>query len=160
MKPYLTIALAAVLTAGCASLDVPPLPPIVAQTPPDAPMAPVTALRPFDDIVIPGGLTYQPSRSTIIESPVAKSARLVYVGTLPADMLRDKMRIGLEGNAWRHITTTTSPDLGTILLFEKDSGSLQVIVRDVAPYSELHLVVSRAVPRPAGSALPAAAVTR
>src|SRR3954469_25880641 len=154
MKPSLPIALAAVLTAGCASLDLPPLPQLVTNTPANAPMTPVTAVRDFDDIVVPGGLVYQHTRSTVIESPVARSARLIYVGTLPAETLRQRMRVGLEGNAWRHVTSSTSPDLGSMQLYEKDASSLQVVVREVnAPYTELHLIVSRAVGRAAGEAL-------
>ena len=149
-----------VLAAGCASLEIPPLPPIVTQTPPNAPLTTVPALRPFEDILIPGGLVYQHSRSTIIESPVAKSAQLVYVGTLPVDLLRDRMRAGLEDTGWRHITSSTSPELGTTQLFEKDGGSLQVIVREATPFTELHLIVSRAVGRAAGEALPAAVRSR
>ena len=35
-------------------------------------------LRQFDDIPLPGGLTYQPERSVVIESPTLKAAQLVY----------------------------------------------------------------------------------
>jgi hypothetical protein len=161
MKPYLPITLAAMLTAGCASFDLPPLPQLGTQTPPNAPMTPVTAVRDFDDIVVPGGLVYQHTRSTVIESPVARSARLIYVGTLPVETLRERMRTGLEGNAWRHVTSSTSPELGSMQLYEKDGSSLQVVVREInAPYTELHLIVSRAVGRAAGEAFPAAARTR
>jgi hypothetical protein len=46
-------------------------------------------------------------------------------------------------------------------LYEKDGSSLQVVVREInAPYTELHLIVSRVVGRAAGEALPAAARTR
>jgi hypothetical protein len=161
MKPYLPLALVAVLTAGCASFQLPPLPPLVAQTPTDAPMTPVTAVKEFDDIVVPGGLVYQPTRSTVIESPVARSARLIYVGTLPAEILRARMRAGLEGTGWNLVNSATSPELGSMQLFEKDGGSLQVVVREInAPYTELHLIVSRTVARAAGVALPAAAESR
>ena len=158
MKPYLPLPLIAALTAGCASFDLPPLPQLVPQTPANAPMTTVTAVLQFDDIVVPGGLVYQHGRSTIIESPVAKSARLIYVGTLPVDQMSDRMRTGLEEHGWRHLTSATSPELGSIQLYQKDGGSLQVIVREInAPYTELHLIVSRAVGRAAGEALPAAA---
>jgi hypothetical protein len=159
MKPYLPLMLTVVLAAGCASLDLPPLPQLVTQTPPDAPMTSVTVVKEFDDILIPGGLVYQPTRSTVIESSAAKSARLIYVGTLPVERLRDRMRIGLEGNAWRHVNSMTSPDLGSIQLYEKDGSSLQVVIREInAPYTELHLIVSRVVGR--GDALPTSARSR
>jgi len=59
------------------------------------------------------------------------------------------------------VTSSTSPELGSMQLFEKDASSLQVVVREInAPYTELHLIVSRAVGRTAGEALPAAARTR
>jgi hypothetical protein len=161
MKPYLLCPFAVLLMAGCASLELPPLPQVVTQTPANAPLTTVPALRPFEDILIPGGLVYQQSRSTIIESPVAKSARLVYVGTLPLDLLRDRVRAGLEDNGWRHITSSSSPDLGTTQMYEKDGASLQVVVREsTAPYTELHLIVSRAVGRTGGQALPASAPLR
>lgn len=158
MKPWVLCPVAVLLLTGCASLELPPLPTVVTQTPANAPLTTVPALRPFEDILIPGGLVYQQSRSTVIESPVAKSARLVYVGTMPLDLLRNRVRAGLEDTGWRHVTSMTSPELGSSEVYEKDGGSLQVIVREAtAPYTELHLIVSRAVGRYSGQALPTAA---
>ena len=38
----------------------------------------------FEDIPVPKGLTYLAAKSTIIESPTVKAARLVYRGRLEA----------------------------------------------------------------------------
>ena len=54
----------------------------------------------FEDIPVPKGLSYQPSKSTIIESPTVKAARLVYRGRLEVDSLSVAMRTTLEANAW------------------------------------------------------------
>jgi hypothetical protein len=52
----------------------------------------------FEDIPVANGLTYQPSKSTIIESPTVKAARLVYRGRVDVDSLAGSMRTALEAN--------------------------------------------------------------
>jgi hypothetical protein len=69
----------------------------------------ITTKRPtrseFEDIPVPNGLTYQPSKSTIIESPTVKAAWLVYRGRVEVDSLAVVMRTMLEATGWRHIST-------------------------------------------------------
>jgi len=61
----------------------------------------------FDDVPLPRGLTYQPQRSVVIESPSVKAAKLVYRGRLEPESLGLAMRTLLESNGWRHVSTTT-----------------------------------------------------
>jgi hypothetical protein len=159
MRPHLPLALAAVLAAGCASFEMPRLPSLPQLgSPPTSPMA---SVREFADIPVPSRLIYQHTRSTIIESPVSSSARLVYMGTIAAEELRVQMRAGLEANGWRHVNSATSPELGSIQLYEKEGSSLQVIVREgTAPYTELHLIASRAAAAARSQVMPTATGTR
>src|SRR5206468_480583 len=46
----------------------------------------------FDDVPLPRGLTYQPQRSVVIESPSVKAAKLVYRGRLEPESLGLAMR--------------------------------------------------------------------
>src|SRR2546422_3626587 len=62
----------------------------------------------FDDVPLPTGLTYQPQRSVVIESPSVKAAKLVYRGRLEPASLGLVMRAMLESNGWRHVNTTTA----------------------------------------------------
>ena len=55
----------------------------------------------FEDIPVPKGLSYQADKSTIIESPTVKAARLVYRGRLEVDSLASAMRTTLEANGVR-----------------------------------------------------------
>src|SRR5713226_8122967 len=61
----------------------------------------------FEDIPVPKGLTYLADKSTIIESPTVKAARLVYRGRLEAASLgaarRSKPTAGVTSapRAWR-----------------------------------------------------------
>src|SRR5256885_12327398 len=66
----------------------------------------------FEDIPVPKGLTYQASKSTIIESPTVKAARLVYRGRLEVESLAVAMRTTLEANSWRHVSSTSAGDHG------------------------------------------------
>ena len=76
IQRFVTALLVLLFTAGCAS-------------------APPKAVRSeFEDIPVPKGLSYQADKSTIIESPTVKAARLVYRGRLEVDSLA---YLSLEG---------------------------------------------------------------
>ena len=82
----------------------------------------------FEDVPVPKGLVYQPSKSLIIESPNAKAARLVYRGRIASDTLRLATRANLEANGWRHVSTSTNADRWTVQVYEKAGNSLQVAI--------------------------------
>src|SRR2546429_7672407 len=81
----------------------------------------------FEDIPVPRGLTYLPDKSTIIESPTVKAARLVYRGRLEPSSLAVALRATLEANGWRHVSTT-SVERGITQGYEKAGSSLEVLV--------------------------------
>src|SRR4029434_6277845 len=92
IQRFATALLVLAFTAGCAS-------------------APPKAVRSeFEDIPVPKGLSYQPDKSTIIESPTVKAARLVYRGRLEVDSLATAMRTTLEANGWRHVSSHPGSD--------------------------------------------------
>ncbi|MEK7879168.1 MAG: hypothetical protein AAB285_04850, partial [candidate division NC10 bacterium] len=89
-----SLALVAVI-AGCAS-------------------APPRAVRSeFEDIPVPKGLTLDEGKTTIIESPNVKAARLIYKGRIEPASLATAFRTTLEANGWRFISTTTFSPQGT-----------------------------------------------
>ncbi|HKQ64902.1 MAG TPA: hypothetical protein VJZ73_07840 [Methylomirabilota bacterium] len=114
------------LTAGCATTS------------------PKAARSEFEDIPVPKGLTYQPSKSTIIESPTVKAARLVYRGRLEVESLGIAMRTTLEANGWRHVSTTSAGDHGVTQVYEKSQSSLEVRLLDGWWYTFVELTASRA----------------
>jgi hypothetical protein len=114
------------LTAGCATTS------------------PKAARSEFEDIPVPKGLTYQPSKSTIIESPTVKAARLVYRGRLEVDSLSIAMRTTLEANGWRHVSSTSAADHGVTQVYEKAQSSLEVRLLDGWWYTFVELTASRA----------------
>jgi len=114
------------LTAGCATTS------------------PKAARSEFEDIPVPKGLTYQPSKSTIIESPTVKAARLVYRGRLEVESLSVAMRTTLEANGWRHVSTTSAGDHGVTQVYEKSQSSLEVRLLDGWWYTFVELTASRA----------------
>jgi len=120
-----TAFLVLALTAGCAT----------------------TSSRPtrseFEDIPVPKGLAYQPSKSTIIESPTVKAARLVYRGRLEVDSLAVAMRTTLEANAWRHVSSTSAAEHGITQVYEKSGSSLEVRLLDGWWYTFVELTASR-----------------
>jgi hypothetical protein len=107
-----TIGIVALLAAGCVT----------------------TSSRPprseFADISVPRGMTYQADQSTVIESPTVKAARLVYRGRLEPVSLGQAMRATLEANGWRFVSTTSTPSMGTLQIYEKDGNSLQVRIHE------------------------------
>ena len=98
----------------------------------------------FEDIPVPKGLTYQPSKSTVIESPSVKAARLVYRGRLEVDSLSVAMRTTLEANAWRHVSSTSAAEHGVTQVYEKTGSSLEVRLIDGWWFTFVELTASRA----------------
>ena len=98
----------------------------------------------FEDIPVPKGLTYQASKSTVIESPSVKAARLVYRGRLEVDSLSVAMRTTLEANGWRHVSSTATADHGITQVYEKSGSSLEVHLIDGWWYTFVELTASRA----------------
>ena len=103
----------------------------------------------FEDIPVPKGLTYEPDRSTIIESPQVKAARLVYRGRIEIESLAAAMRTTLESNGWRNVSSTMTSRSGTTQVYEKGGNSVQVQMWEGLWYTYVELTASRAtqVPR-------------
>jgi hypothetical protein len=120
------VVMIAVVLAACAS----------------APPRPVRSE--FEDIPVPRGLTYEAERSTIIESPQVKAARLVYRGRIEIESLAAAMRTTLEGNGWRNVSSTTTARHGTTQVYEKAGNSLQVLLWEGLWYTYVELTASRA----------------
>lgn len=99
----------------------------------------------FEDIPVPKGLTYEPDRSTIIESPQVKAARLVYRGRIEIESLAGAMRSTLEGNGWRNVSSTTTSRHGTTQVYEKAGNSVQVVLWEGLWYTYVELTASRAL---------------
>ncbi len=97
----------------------------------------------FEDIPVPKGLTYQPSKSTVIESPSVKAARLVYRGRLEVDSLSVAMRTTLEANGWRSVSSTSTADHGITQVYEKSGSSLEVHLIDGWWYTYVEMTVTR-----------------
>jgi hypothetical protein len=100
---------------------------------------------PFDDIPLPTGLTYQPDRSVLIESPAIKAGQFVYRGRLEPDSLADVMRARAEANGWRPVSRTTTASDGTWQVYEKDGNALEVHIYEELWYT--YLAVSTAETR-------------
>src|SRR3989304_7931519 len=66
----------------------------------------------FEDIPVPKGLTLDINKSTIIESPTVKAARMFYKGRIEPDSLATAFRTTLEANGWRHLSSPTSSGKG------------------------------------------------
>src|SRR5882724_9360044 len=109
--------------------------------------ATTTAPRPqFPDIPLPTGLTYQPDRSVVIESPSVKAAQLVYRGRLEPVSLGDAMRTQLEANGWRSVSRTTTTTDGTRQVYEKDGNALEVHIDEGLWYTYLTISASETLP--------------
>jgi hypothetical protein len=100
----------------------------------------------FEDIPVPRGLTIVTDRTTVIESPNVKAARLVYRGRIEPGSLAAAMRSTLEANGWRHVSSTRSAQHGAMQVYEKDGNSLQVQVWEGLWYTYIELTASRAAP--------------
>jgi hypothetical protein len=99
----------------------------------------------FEDIPVPKGLTYQPGKSTVIESPTVKAARLVYRGRLEVESLSAAMRTTLEANGWRHVSSTSAADHGVTQVYEKAGSSLEVRLLDGWWYTFVEMTASRSL---------------
>ncbi len=97
----------------------------------------------FEDIPVPKGLTYQADKSTIIESPTVKAARLVYRSRLEVASLSDAMRTTLQANGWRYVSSTSADDVAT-QVYEKSGSSLEVRLIDSWWFTYVELTASRA----------------
>ena len=105
----------------------------------------------FEDIPVPKGLVLDWSRSTIIESPTIKAARLFYKGRLTPDSLAIAFRTTLEANGWRDLSTTTT-DKGTTQVYEKAGSSLQVLIYEGWYYTWAEVSATRVVSKEPGPA--------
>jgi len=108
----------------------------------------------FEDIPMPAGLTLDNDRTTIIESPNVKAARLYYHSRLKPESLAVAFRTSLEANGWRHVSSTTSADKGIVQVYEKPDSSLQVKIYEGWYYTWTEVSTARvlrpaeAVPQP------------
>jgi hypothetical protein len=99
----------------------------------------------FEDIPVPKGRVLDWSRSTIIESPTIKAARLFYKGRLTPDSLAVAFRTTLEANGWRHLSSTTAAEKGITQVYEKTGSSLQVLIYEGWYYTWVELSATRVV---------------
>ena len=102
----------------------------------------------FEDVPVPAGLSLDASRTTIIESPTVKAARLLYKSRLTPASLAVAYRTSLEANGWRHVSSTTSADKGTTQVFEKPDSSMQVLIYEGWYYTWTEVSITRVVGRP------------
>jgi len=125
IAPTLAVLAVLVLLAGCASTSSQP------------------ARSAFEDIPVPNGLTFQPSKSTVIESPTVKAARLVYRGRVEVESLALAMRTTLESNGWRQVSSTATADHGITQIYEKSGNPLEVRLIDGWWYTYVEMTASR-----------------
>ena len=104
----------------------------------------------FEDIRVPKGLTLDLGKTTVIESPTTKAARLFYKGRIEPESLALSFRTTLEANGWRHISSTTFSKRGTTQVYEKEGNSLQVQIYEGWYYTWVELTATRAIARPPG----------
>jgi hypothetical protein len=103
----------------------------------------------FEDVPVPAGLTLDSSRTTIIESPTVKAARLFYKSRIKPESLAVAYRTALEANGWRHVSSTTSSNKGTTQVYEKQDSSLQVLIYEGWYYTWTEVSTTRITGRPA-----------
>jgi hypothetical protein len=99
----------------------------------------------FEDIPVPRGLSLLDSRTTVIESPSVKAARVVYRGRIEVVSLGSAMRSTLESGGWRHVSSATAGDHGTTQVYEKGGNSLQVRLWEGWWFTYVELTASRAL---------------
>ena len=109
---------------------------------------PVRQRSEFEDVPVPAGLTLDQDRTTIIESPTVKAARLFYKSRIKPDSLALAYRSSLEANGWRHVSSTTSSGKGTTQVYEKQDSSLQVMIYAGWYYTWTEVSTTRIVGRP------------
>ena len=101
----------------------------------------------FEDIPVPKGLELDWSRSTIIESPTIKAARLFYTSRLEPASLGVAFRTTLEANGWRHLSSTTAAEKGTTQVYDKAGSSLQVLIYEGWYYTWAEVSATRVIGR-------------
>lgn len=99
----------------------------------------------FEDIPVPKGLTVDMDKSTIIESPAVKAARIFYKGRLEPESLGAAFRTTLEANGWRHLSSTTASGKGTTQLYDKTGNSLQILIYEGIYYTWVELSATKYV---------------
>jgi len=99
----------------------------------------------FEDIPVPAGLTLDLNKSTIIESPTVKAARLFYKGRVQPESLGTAFRTTLEANGWHHLSSTTSADKGITQVYDKAGNSLQVLIYEGFYYTWVEVSATKAV---------------
>lgn len=99
----------------------------------------------FEDIPVPKGLEVDLNKSTIIESPTVKAARLFYKGRVEPESLGVAFRTTLEANGWRHLSSTTAADKGTTQVYEKAGASLHVLIYESWYYTWVEVSATRAI---------------
>ncbi|MGH7299470.1 MAG: hypothetical protein ACREKQ_05825 [Candidatus Rokuibacteriota bacterium] len=102
----------------------------------------------FEDVPVPSGLTLDMSRTTIIESPTVKAARLFYKSRIKPESLALAYRASLEANGWRHVSSTTSASKGTTQVYEKEDSSLQILIYEGWYYTWTEVSTTRILARP------------
>jgi hypothetical protein len=107
-----------------------------------------TSRTEFEDIPVPRGLTYLEDRSTIIESPTVKAAKLTYRGRIEINSLAQAIRTTLEANGWRSVSSTTTEQHGTTQVYEKGGAALQVRLWEGWYYTYVEMTASRAIAPP------------
>ena len=108
----------------------------------------------FEDVPVPAGLTLDSSRTTIIESPTVKAARLFYKSRIKPESLAVGYRTALEANGWRHVSSTTSANKGTTQVYEKQDSSLQVLIYEGWYYTWTEVSTTRITGRPTAAPAP------
>ena len=108
MRRFLVLSLCLVTVTACAA------------------NAPRVQRSEFEDIPVPKGLIVDLNKSTIIESPEVKAARLFYKRRVDIESVAVAFRTTLEANGWKNISATTLSDQGITQVYEKPSSSLQV----------------------------------
>ena len=99
----------------------------------------------FEDIPVPSGLKLDWNKSTVIESPSLKAARLVYKGRVEPDSLGVVYRTTLEANGWHHLNSATSSEKGTTQVYEKSGNSLHVLIYEGIYYTWVEVSATRLV---------------
>ncbi len=131
MRPARSVLLSLVLLVAVGCTSVPPRP----------------VRSEFEDIPVPKGLTLDSGKTTIIESPTVKAARLFYKGRIEPDSLTQAFRTTLEANGWRQISSTTFSKEGTTQVYEKDGNSLQIQIYEGWWYTWVEVVATRVIAR-------------
>ena len=81
-----------------------------------------------------------------------KAARLFYKSRIKPDSLAVAYRTSLEANGWRHVSSTTSANNGTVQVYEKPDSSLQVMIYESWYYTWSEVSATRIVARPSTAA--------